>query len=487
MGLYDKTLQLFNLQKIPKVASKIKKDFYYSGMGEKAEMGTLTRDVMGLTAVMEPLLRKGIWKENRDIFKDGWDVITKKKNGIVPDKISDLLKDFDYQTKIQYKYEQAGISSNIYGDGFLEILWDEPQNTTIDMPPPNTAPVDLKIFNAEYIDHTEHKNKNDPLLYYIYKEPKIKKQYIHPGRLQHIIKKQLPGKTFGVSDVYTGNKILTSKMNADEQYGEFIEWMGAGSFDVLIKNATKDDLLKAEKILKKRHNVNLHNEDTEWKTLNPVIFNPKDFNDWFLINIGALRDMPYYMLAGTQPGQLTGSEMGFLDYMNHIKSIRTNVFTPHIEQLYDLILKGNNIPNGMKEYRIQWKESYIDEQMEATILKTRTEAASLALDHFTIDENEFRAIMKQGIKDMEERDVLDTKPIEKNPLVIQPEIIPSDVNKNITNNPEAMYSKKYPNLLTTEQKLNLEKLKLKGKLESLLQEERLLEVEKKKHAEKTKL
>jgi len=484
--MYD---HIFSLQRnktiMGNVGSKIKKDFYYGNTEDNSESGSLTREVMALTVAQEPLIRKGIWKENRDIFKDGWEIVGKKQNDTVPDDIIDLIEDFNHNCQIQYKYEQAGISSNIYGDGFLEILWDEPQDTRIDSPPPTTSPVDLKIYNAEYIDHTEHKNQNDPLGYYIYKEPRVVKQYIHPGRLQHIVKKRIPGKLFGISDVYTCSKTLTSKMNADEQYGEFIEWMGAGAFDVMIKGATRDDLLSAEKVLKHRHNINLHNEETEWKTLNPVIFNPKDFNDWFLINIGAVRDMPYYMLAGTQPGQLTGSEMGFMDYMNHIKSLRENVFSYHIEKLYDMLLKGNGYGEGMQEYRIRWKESYIDEQAEANILKMRTDAAGIALDHFAIDENEFRDIMKQGIKDMEQRDVIGDVPPPvqpQAPVIVQPVQQPA-ADKTVVQSRE--YKKQYPDLLTTEERLKLEKDKLRGKLEMLRQEERLDEAEKTRKTKKT--
>jgi hypothetical protein len=464
--MYDNAYKPFRkhvleFKKESKAESKLPAEPRYFGMpDEHAYHGKLQRDEFADIVMSIPLLRKGIWKENRDIFKDQWNIIHKDKDKDVDDNILDIINSFNKKTDIFYKYEEAGISGNIYGDGFLEIIWDEDKDVGIDtIPPIAQSPVDLKILDAEHIYSIE-KKRNYDTEYYIYKAPRIPKTFIHPGRVQHIVKKRIPGRTFGISDVYTGRKILQSILTADEQYGEFIEWTGTGVFDLLIKGASVDDLKNAESKIKKRRKINAHNEDTEWSVLNPVIFSPKEFNDYFILKLAALMDMPQYVLSGVQPGQLTGSEMGFLDYLNHIQSIRTNVFKPHIEHLYKLLLEGQGL--SFDDCELDWQMSYIDETTEATILKLRAEAGSLAMDRFAITEDEYRDMLKNGITNFKGESILE----KEEPAIPEPEPVKPIIPVN----------EKY---MSKAEKVLFEIEKLKGKRELEEQDRRLKEANKK--------
>lgn len=445
---------------------------YYGGIEEKAYSGTLSREQLADVVISESLLRKGIWKENRDIFKDPPAIIHKDKDMEVDDKDLDIIEDFNKESNYLYKYEQAGISANIYGDGFMEIIWEEAEGTGIDTPAPvNQSPVDIELQNAEYIWQTE-KKKGDETEYYIYKAPRVNKTYIHPSRLQHIVKKVIPGKKFGISDVYTIRKIAQSLLTADEQYGEFIEWAGTGVFDLLLTGANTDDLKNAESKITRRRKINVHDEKAEWSVLNPVIFDPKNFNDYFVLKMSAVLDMPQYILTGVQPGQLTGSEMGFLDYLNHIQSLRLNVFKQHLTDLYTMLLVGQG--RSFEDYEVDWQMSYIDETTEATILKLRSEAGSLAYDRGVIDEDEYRNMLKNGIQDFKGESILDKAPT-VNPRVsnpVQPPITQPPVTENPVLNADYM---------TKAERVLFEIEKLKGKQEVMLEEQRLKEAEKLKN------
>jgi len=441
---------------------------YYGGVEEKAYSGTLTREQLANVVTSESLLMKGIWKENRDIFKDTWTIIHKDKEKQVDDNDLDIINNFKKKTKWDYKNKQAGISANIYGDGFLEIIWEEPEGTGIDSLAPNQSPVDLEIKSAEYIDHTE-KKKGDETEYYIYKEPRIQKTYIHPSRLQHIVKKVIPGKKFGISNVFTIRKIAQSVLTADEQYGEMIEWVSTGVFDLLLKGANNDDLKNAETKITKRRKINVHDENAEWSVLNPTIFDPKNFNDYFLLKTSAAVDMAQYILSGVQPGQLTGSDMGFSDYLNHIQSLRYDVFIPHINQICTLLLEGQG--RSFEDYEVDWQMSYIDETIEASILKMRSEAGSLAYDRGVIDEDEYRNMLKNGISDFKGESILD-KALPVNPRVLKPIM----EQPSVVENPVLT-----ANYMTTAERVLFEIEKLKGKQEVMLEAQRLKEAEKLKN------
>ena len=435
--------------------SKLEKERHYYPKGESSTMiPGIQRTDLGPLAKGQPMFRKGMWKENKDIFGEGWSVTHKEEDQDVDDNDLDLIQEFDKKAQTKYKLEQAGISANIYGDGFLELIFEEPKNTTLAQDiPVGAPPTDLSVFNAAYISKTERRGD---ILFYIYQDKK--KQYLHPNRVSHIVKKRLPGELFGISDVYTCRSILRSMMNADIFFGEFIEWAGKGVFDLTLTGANDTDLKDAEKKLK-RQNIQIHDENAVWNVLNPVAMSPKEYYDYFFINIAATFDMPQHILTGVQPGQLTGSEIGLSDYYKSIINYQEVIFTPVLERIYKLLLEGNN--SSFDDYEITWNPIYIDENAEATILLTRTNAASMALDRFVIDANEYRQIMKEGITNLAGESSLGSDIEPGPPIPDEPEPEPS---------------------VPAEEQLRAAHEKRLGELELLLQEKRVKDAEKTKQA-----
>jgi hypothetical protein len=308
--------------------TKLEKEHHYYPRGEATqEMEGLPRTELGTLVMKEPMMRKGIWKENKDIFGEGWyidikeSIKQKQPDKEVEDIDLDLVDSFDRTAQTKYKLEQGGISANIYGDGFLEIIFEELEDTNISKPIPSTSPIDLNVMKAEYIKETEKRafGNQDKIDYYIYQN--INKQYIHPDRLCHIVKKRLPGHLFGISDVYTASRVLKSMMNADIYFGEAIEWASKGVFDVTLTGANQTELEKAEKDIKRR-NVLIHDENAVWTVHDIQTMSPKEYYDYFFIKIAATLDMPQHILTGVQPGQLTGSEIGLADYYKNIINLQ---------------------------------------------------------------------------------------------------------------------------------------------------------------------
>jgi len=402
MSISTRIKTLFNLQDTSPL-TKLEKEHHYYPHGESSHEKTeLPRAALGSIVTKEPMIRKGIWKENKDIFGEGWEIRCINPEQEPDDNDLDIIKNFDRKANTKYKMEQAGISANIYGDGFIEYIFEEPEDVKLSDDIPMSSPVDLNILKAEYIASCEKdERKKDNTEYYVFK--KNKKQYIHPNRVYHLVKKRLPGHLFGISDVETCSRILQSMMNADVYFGEFIEWAGKGVFDVTLDGVNETQLNEAAKKLK-RNNLQIHDETAHWQVLNPAIMSPKEFYDYFFIKVAATLDMPQHILTGVQPGQLTGSEIGLADYYKNIINLQELVFAPALTKIYSLVLKGQG--RSFENYKIEWNPIYIDEQSEAQILQARTNSAVMALDRFIITNEEARTIMKEGIQNLEGNIVL---------------------------------------------------------------------------------
>ena len=458
MGVIDSIRKRFNFQDTSK-DTKLEQPHYYYPRGETQRADyTLPRKDLGTLVMREPMIRKGIWKENKDIFGEGWTVQNHDPDIDMDDNDLDLIESFDKKAGTKYKLEQAGISANIYGDGFIELIFEEPEETTIDMPIPLTPPKDLNVLKAEYIYETE---ELDDIKYYIFKE--TQKQYMHPDRILHIVKKRLPGHLFGISDVFTCARVLQSCMNADISFGEFIDWAGKGVFTLKLNGASQTELDEAEQKVK-RQNVQIFNEDAEWGVLNPTTMSPKEYYDYFFIKIAATLDMPQHILTGVQPGQLTGSEIGLADYYKNIINLQELIFTPILERIYKLVLEGNG--RSFDDYKIVWNPIYIDENSEAQILLARSQAGALLHDRFVINDGELRQIAREGIQNLSGEQVLSVEKPAIEPVTPE-DIIPTDVKSE-------------------EEQLSRAREKRLNELEMILQDKRIEEAKRRIDAKKRK-
>ena len=442
-------------------SSKLTSPFYMGLTVDTAENSRLIpRDHLVDTFKAEPLVRKVITKINRDIFHEGWSIESKDDKTPVDQDLVGLCMDFDRRCRTKQLLELAGISSCIYGDGYLEEMFiGENEDVPSDAPVSNGLGLaKLGLIDAAYIKDAEQKNRKDPTVYYIYQKSSGK-QYWHPDRLIHVIENLVPGRLFGYSTILGGYQILCSKLTADESYGKFIEWAGAGVIQGSYENASPDDIKELERRLPQRKEIIWTDEKTKMTVLNPTMMSPGEYNDYFYVNIAALGTMPQHLLTGVQPGQLTGSEIGLADYYKNITNLQVQVFTPVLERIYTDYLRGEG--KDFTGCEISWNPIYIDEGSEAAIFLQRAQAGALLLDRGSITSDEYRLICREGIEK------LSGEPLLMNPAPTMPAAVSSGSMTKIMERPVAGQQ--------DAECIRLERER--GKIEELQQELRLKEAE----------
>jgi hypothetical protein len=484
-------MDIFNLRitrKPKETESKVLPKPSYMGLPmEQADSGDLTKADLGATFIKEPLIQKGIWKKNKDLFGGGWHVVHRDSKQKIDENDKKLLDDFDKEAQTKLILILAGVSSDVYGDGFIEKLYEEKLALTEEAKrhaseqEPVGRLAGLKILDGEFISKYEPKPYTTPdsQRYYVLRQGgSVQDQFFHPARLEHITERKYPGKLFGISRIYIGRNIIDSKIKADKYYGSFIEWAGMSMLDVTYTGASPNDIkYLSEHIYTKRKLVNIHDEKQVLKTESPTVFNPEPFNNYFYINIAALVDMPWYILAGVSPGQLTGSEIGVADYYKTLMNLQETVYTPILESIYTELLEGNG--SSFDNYRVEWNPIYVDENSEADILTKNTNSAVAAVGANMITEEEGRLMMRNGIMDKDGNCVLaDEMPDIEPPPVIQPVLPPQG---EPVEKPPVKPNEEW---LTAEQKLIVEQEKLLGRLELIEQEKRIEDASKKQPKKK---
>jgi len=418
----------------------------------------------------EPLIRKAIYKKNRDTFKN-WFTI-QDEEGEPPNKqIQSIIHKFDKRTQFPTLLYESGICANTYGTGFIEKIYHEHGATQADAKVTlDKKLIDLNLLNSEHITERKFKNDKDKTLYPVYNDPKNigVGTLIHPSRLEVIRVDKLPNSYFGISAVKVLWNILNSKMNADVSAGEILNWFGRGMFDVTIENMDDDQEKAAHKELKKHPDYLIHDEDYRLDVKNPTRVDPSPFYDYFYTNIAAVMDMPKHMLIGSEIGNVTGSEVGTSAYYSDIENIQRLIFTPIVENIYTELLRSHG---KTWRYDIKWNPIFVDELSEAKILQTRAYAATQSKNANIIDTGESRKMLNDGIVHLDPDKKIEPL-INDSPKMSDPNVEPQPVIK-----PERHIRK-----LTPMEQEMINRNKLIGEIELIEQEKR---VEQAKRSKKT--
>ena len=416
--------------------------------------------------ITEPLIRKAIFKKNRDTFKN-WFTIEDNDGNKISDRDYKIVKSFDKKSNFPTVLYKAGISANIYGTGFIEKIYNEQSGTKASTKIDGRKNIiDLELLNSENIKERKKINDKDTTLYPVYKSKNSSEEVlIHPSRLEVVRIDSLPYSYFGISIPRVLWNILNSKMNADKSAGELLNWYGRGMYDIMIEGMTEEDETHTEKQVKKHPDYLIHDEKVKVDVVNPTRIDPAPFYEYFYTNIAAALEMPKHMLTGAEMGNVTGSEVGTSAYYSDVENIQNLVFTPIIEDIYRELFKSM----GKKwDYNIIWNPIFVDELSEARILQTRSYSTSQNFNSGIIDISEARKMLNQGIISLDpEKDI---NPVEEEkPEISNPNIEPQPVKKRESK--ESIFTP----FLTRAQKEMIERANLKGKIEEELQEKRLRE------------
>ena len=470
---YELTLR----RDVPEEKSKIiPKAKDYSESVSKSIDAPLTLVQMRKNVQHEPILYKAIRKKCRDTFRNGF-CLVKKNGNAIPAADAALIDEFMDRTHLLKKFEQARISSHIYGDGYIEKQYLHDKGTKPNMKPAdNDEPIHLINIDSEKI-HKKAPGYDGKGLFYYYHGSMGDDVLIHPSRLIHIMNNPLPYSFFGTSDVETLKSILKSKMNADLSCGETLDRSGYGIRDMMIKNMTDDQKKEMMTIMERSPQFFVHDDDYTLQVVNPQMGNPKYFYDYFFINIGAQLMMPKHILTGESPSNAAGSELGIGDYYNDIENEQNLVLTPLLEDLFKEVLEAN----GREwKYYIRWNPTFVDEMTEGKIMEKRTLCGVQGYVNKIVGREEARRILRDGV------------------ISIDPSLVPKDLKEDVVKRPpmlpnvepntpkeeeKKVVDSGYIHPLSSLQREMIRKAKeerLRGEFELKEQEERVKEAETKK-------
>ena len=442
--------------------------------GSEYKVGTISLQMLRKVALRSPILLKGIYKKNKDVFRNWFEIKPVDDNKKLDKTDVKILKDFDKRSLFPLKLFQAGVCADIYGTGFLEYIFYNEKGRDIN---PSTKPkdnydiVDIVVLNPEFIKERKKKNKKDNILYWVYKENiNSDEKYVHPERIVPVIKDKLPHSSFGTSRVDVLANVLKSKLNSDVTSGEILNWFGKGILDWTITDMDDEQEKSMIKTAKAHPDTYIHDQDYSLEVKNPTRIDPKPFYEYFYANIAACLEMPVHMLIGQQIGNVTGSEVGISDYYRDVENNQKLIFSPIVEDIYTRVLKSRN---KTWRYFLDWNPIFVDELSEAKIVQTRTYSVVQLFNAGIIDAKEARGMLNEGAI------VLDVDKVPKKERDIP--VIPI-TDPNIEPQPPVKKPTVKHTLidLLPSQKAMIDKIREFGRQEMMAQEERIKEAKKRK-------
>jgi len=443
-----KEVKLFGRQILswgePEADSKIGRNVRNALIPDKQEyrVDTLSLELLRKVALKEPLILKAIIKKNKDTFRNWFDIRMRYDESNLTPRLSNIITNFEEFSNLQNKLYVSGVCANIYGTGFIEIIYNEPKNKSISSPvDDNSRPVNIRVLNSEYIKERKYNEKNnlDKTLYWAYKEKTGEEILMHPDRIIDIAIDKLPFSDFGISKIDILSNILLSKMNADIAAGETLSWFSTGILDMKIENMDDEQEKAMLTLFNKHPHYYVHDDDYTLDIKNPTRIDPKPFYDYFYTNIAAVMEMPTNVLIGGAPG-ISGSEVGISDYYHDIENIQSIIFTPIIRKLYTELFKSY----GYKwNYDIVWNPIFVDEMTEGKIMQVRSYSAVNAKNSGIISIPEAREILNNGVIDLD---------IEKIPEIKKPDVPVNPVNPIDQPNIEPQPAVKGPTVKNPEMK-----------------------------------
>ena len=380
----------------------------YDPILKKSGFEKLTPEKRRLLSQQCPIFMKGVKKKNLDTFRAWFTVETVENRGKPIDADLKVLHDFEKRTNYKAKLNEAGICSDIYGDGFLLITFTRDEKRELHDPvDKRSEPYSVEILNSEYINDMKYYNdeyKEKGVLHYYYQDIKNgKEMYIHPDRIQHVSADKLPFSHFGLSKIDLLRHILISKKNVDIATGKILAWFSHGIHDIKWEDMTPEEHKEMVKIAGQHPSAYIHDQDVEMEIHNPTAIDPKPFYDYLILNIAAALNMPTHILTGVQTGRVTGSEVGFADYYRDVHDMQNLLYQPLIENLYKRIIEARG---RVWKYELSWNPIYIDETTEGKLLIDRVTAAEKALNGTKgvggfIDKEEAREMINKGMIELD--------------------------------------------------------------------------------------
>lgn len=424
-------LTLFGRDIINTDGTKVPRTLSRRDSTQAIHISSLSPKMMRQIVCSEPLINKAIWKKNKDTYKNWFELRDMDTGELISTQRMRRLKRFEGRVDLAGKMIEASVCANIYGSGFIEKIYKDDTSNAEDEVPDGLKLQNLRVLNPEsMVKYGKRTDENSEQPYFHYKEGMNETVYIHPSRVEVIVFDRLPAQMFGVSKINLLHNILKSKMNFDISSGEYLNWGGLGMFDVTIKNMQDEQEDAAIAKLMEHPDFLVHDEDYELKVENPKSLDPKEFAEYFYVNIAAAVEMPKSMLTGNDMGNVTGSEVGMAAYLSDVAN-NQKIVTPALINIYNEYFYGYSMfQTNPLNVDLKWNEIFVDELSEAKILQTRTYSAVQCVNAQTpiLSVEEARKIISDGETNFVPSDVPDL-PDNKPKATSDPNVEPQPVKK----------------------------------------------------------
>jgi len=438
------------------------------------ELSSITCRTMALRC---PLFMKGSYKRTGDIFNN-WLEVVKRNGDPIGNKTQNVIDEFDDRTNLRDKMFIAGICNDIYGDIFLERTFMKKVGNSyvpiIERPgtKPNfkREPLNINVINPEFIYKIDKKQGSDDKTNYYHCKGKLgPTKYIHPERIIHKSEIKLPYSKFGSSKVDIGYNIINALMNTDEISGEILDWFSTGMYFMTKKGLTPAEQDKAIEQFNEHPRFIVVDDEYKMEVHNPTRIDPEPFYEHYYTKVAALFRMPRQLLIGAEVGAITGSEVGFADYVASVYHLR-EMYGNILVEIYKQLLKSKGMEWGNK---ILWNKTYIDELSESKTMEKRALVATALIDRKIITREESRRIMNEGQIRLDvhnpEGDFIEPNP---NAQPMLPNVEPPKKKKKKKKKDEDEEEEEKE---VKQEKPSFDIFEDKGKLEEALQDKRLVE------------
>jgi len=363
-------------------------------------IGRLSAQTCREMALRCPLFMKGAYKKNGDIFNNWFEIVDKDGNALGTQG-QNIIDEFDDRVNIKAKMFTAGICNDVYGDLYLERTFMRKDggkyipvvSDAKVQPNLNDEPLNINVINPESIYKIgKLMGSTSEQEYYYYKEKTGGEKHIHPDRIIHDAEIRLPYSKFGVSKVDIGYNIINSLMNTDEISGEILDWFSTGMYVARKAGIQPDEQDRAIEQFNQHPRYLVLDSEYEIDVYNPTRIDPEPFYEHYYTKVAALFRMPRQLLIGAEVGAITGSEVGFADYVASIHQLREmygNILTTIYKHLFKTQQKD-------WKYKLIWNKTYIDELSESKTMEKRALVATALVDRKIITREESRRVMNEG-------------------------------------------------------------------------------------------
>lgn len=364
----------------------------------------LNQELRRKTAHAASLYIKGVEKKSADTFR-AWFTLENEKNGAKPSVDDEtIIRIFNRNSKIKKKSRIADKCAHIYGDGFMLIEYANDNKAGVggstDLSrdiTPRAVPIDLRVLDPEQLKEFEVKSeywKKQGILHFHYQSKEGKELFIHPNRVLHVPRNELPFQKMGTSDIDILIDTLQAYPDVVIATGEILKWFAHGIVTVTKDSMDANQKRDIEKELMEHNNIFVNDSRYKFNVVVPTAIRPKEYYDFIMQNIAGVLVMPTHMLTGVQTTKTSGAEVGFSDYYRDVADDQELLYTPIFEKLYTQLLgsKGKQF-----KYKLVWNQIYINELAEAELIGKRGAAAQNLKGAGIIDNFEAREIVNKGL------------------------------------------------------------------------------------------